>query len=261
MYTNILVGADPELFIVNKNGNLIASCGLIGGTKEEPRHISLLGHAVQEDNVSVEFNIPPAKTIDEFTGSIEFVLDYLNEFLHDKDLVLNCKASAIFPAEQLLDRRALEFGCEPDYNAWSGDVNPRPYSKEKALRSCGGHVHVGFSNPSQQTVQQLMQTLDLFLGVPSVLYDTDTARRELYGKAGSFRYKPYGGEYRTLSNWWVASKESMQYVYAQVQKAIEFLNAGTTIMPVDVPHIQKAINTSNHKLASKIMQTYSLQGM
>jgi hypothetical protein len=261
MYTNILLGSDPELFITTQQGHLIASCGLIGGTKEEPRPIDKEGCAVQEDNVAVEFNIPPAKTREEFTGSLNHVLDYLSEFLHGKDLVLSCTASAVFPEDQLVDARAQVFGCDPDYNAWTGKVNPKPLAKNPNLRSCGGHVHVGFDDPSAETVQVLMQTLDLFLGVPSVLYDEDKARRELYGKAGSFRFKPYGGEYRTLSNWWVSRTDYMEYVYDQVQRAVAWLNSGNKINKKDIVSIRSAINKSNISLASGLMQEYNLIGL
>lgn len=261
MYTNILVGSDPELFITSINGDLISSCGLIGGTKENPRPIDKAGCAVQEDNVAVEFNIPPAKTREEFTESLNYVLDYLSDFLHKKDLVLSCSASAVFPKDQLKDPRALVFGCDPDYNAWTGKENPKPNAKNAALRSCGGHVHVGFDKPSKETVDTLMQTLDLFLGVPSVLYDEDTARRQLYGKAGSFRYKPYGGEYRTLSNWWVKQTDFMEYVYDQVHRAVAFLNSGTTITRSDAKYIRKAINTSDKTMAEALMANYNIIGV
>jgi hypothetical protein len=45
--------------------------------------------------------------------------------------------------------------------------------------------------------------IDLFTAIPAVLLDPGKKgkdRRNIYGKAGSFRYTPYGFEYRTLSN-------------------------------------------------------------
>jgi hypothetical protein len=38
-------------------------------------------------------------------------------------------------------------------------------------------------------------------------WDKDTERRKLYGKPGAFRPKPYGCEYRVLSNAWVDKPE------------------------------------------------------
>ena len=34
--------------------------------------------------------------------------------------------------------------------------------------------------------------IDAYVGLPSILYDTDAERRKLYGKAGCFRLQPYG---------------------------------------------------------------------
>jgi hypothetical protein len=42
-------------------------------------------------------------------------------------------------------------------------------------------------------------------------------RRELYGKAGAFRPKPYGVEYRVLSNRWLNSEALIRWVYNQSQ--------------------------------------------
>ena len=73
---NISLGADPELFLFNHDSNEVISAeGIIGGTKENPRRISKdEAYGLQEDNVMVEFNIPPAKTKDEFRDSINFIL-------------------------------------------------------------------------------------------------------------------------------------------------------------------------------------------
>jgi len=57
-----------------------------------------------------------------------------------------------------------------------------------------------------------VKMLDLFVGIPAVLMEqgeNPKLRRRLYGKSGSFRYTPYGLEYRVLSNFWMASPALM----------------------------------------------------
>jgi hypothetical protein len=55
----ITLGADPELFI--KNDTEIVSARFDkGGTKSSPKQISQQGHAIQEDGIMFEYNIPPA---------------------------------------------------------------------------------------------------------------------------------------------------------------------------------------------------------
>ena len=63
----VTLGTDTELFAVDKEGNPKSLCGLIGGTKKKPNPFSKLlskQFAYQEDNVAIEFNIPPADNID-----------------------------------------------------------------------------------------------------------------------------------------------------------------------------------------------------
>ena len=58
------IGADPELLLLTATGLPKSAIGLIGGTKQNPKPFGI-GH-VQEDNVMVEFNIPPANNRHEF---------------------------------------------------------------------------------------------------------------------------------------------------------------------------------------------------
>jgi len=60
---------------------------------------------------------------------------------------------------------------------------------------------------------QLGQLMDLFVGFRLAEVDKDTRRRELYGKAGAIRFKPYGIEYRTPSNYWIMSEHNIAAVW------------------------------------------------
>ena len=50
----------------------------------------------------------------------------------------------------------------------------------------------------------------------------------MYGKPGAFRSKPYGLEYRTISNQWTKNAELIDYVYKQTLYASEFVNSMNT---------------------------------
>lgn len=89
--------------------------------------------------------------------------------------------------------------------------------------------------------------MDLHLGVPSLVLDKDTERRKLYGKAGAFRPKPYGVEYRTLSNFWIWSEENIKWAWDQTNKAIQFVQDKHKIPPSIQKDIQLAINDNNTK--------------
>lgn len=253
------IGCDPEIFLINAAGAFISSIGIIGGSKEQPRPLPIGdGYAVQEDNVALEFNIPPASSAEELDKNINNVLSYLSEEVRQHALTFSNSSAVSFPRDQLMHPKAMEFGCDPDFDAWKdGAPNPRPSAKDKALRTCGGHVHVGHKFNSRAEVISFIQYMDLYLGVPSVLKDNGELRKELYGKAGAFRFKPYGTEYRSLSNFWIFSKELRTWVFESTSTAMDAWQAGKVNMSEVGPYIQEAINTNNKQLAQELITTYA----
>jgi hypothetical protein len=261
VYKNIKVGADPELFLKDKATQAyIPSCDLIGGSKEKPKKIDKKGHAVQEDNVMVEYNIRPAMTVEDFVKSHNFVLGYFRETLPQFDLAI--EASVEFPKEQLQHPKAKVFGCDPDYNAWTMTINPPPGVKSN-LRTAGGHIHIGYDEPHITNQIPLVKAMDLFIGVPSIVLDPDNRRRERYGKAGAFRPKEYGVEHRTPSNFWIGSDKLISWAFNNTVKATQFLNdgGGKTIDRL-AKEIQNTINRSDKDYAAKLCQEFGLlQGL
>jgi hypothetical protein len=255
--SNILVGCDPEIFFQHKDTGIPMSIiGKLGGTKDKALQITNKGHGVLEDNCAAEFNIPPASTPKAFQESIDLCVNYLKQRAITFNAVLSPLASVEMPLEDLQDPAAWVFGCEPDYNAYTGKENPSPSCNNPQLRSAGGHVHVGFkNNPTQEESCNLIRWMDLLMGVPSVIKDKDIKRRSLYGKAGACRFKSYGVEYRTLSNFWILSKKDTKWVYDTTQKAVEY--ASKTHLPSDdliCDYVQNAINNSDVDLAHKTME-------
>ncbi len=254
----ITIGADPELFLVDKEGIFKSAINLIGGSKRFPKMIREDGCALQEDNVAVEFNIPPSNDIERFVEAINFNLASIEELVREKGLSLSITASAQFDKSQLKSKAAREFGCDPDYNAWTRRINPRPKSADKSLRSAGGHIHI-------QTIHNpfhMARAMDLFVGVPSVLMDEDVRRRELYGKAGACRPKDYPGvEYRAVSNFWLKSDELKRWAFDSTQRAHEWLTEHGEefdYLEAESERIQECINTSNKPLAEQIMRDYGI---
>lgn len=254
--SNVMRGADPELFLLDGNGNFYSSIGVIGGSKTHPRDIGG-GYSVQEDNVAVEFNIPPAITKEEFVNSISHAVDFITKEMAEKELAISIVPIAHFSREQLKHPKAREMGCEPDFNAWTMEVNPRPEAP-KTLRSAGGHLHISWDNPDMETASRVIKAHDLFCGVPSLLFDNDKERRAIYGKAGACRFKDYGVEYRTLSNFWIKSKELTEWLFNQSEKAIQFLNDGKRIDVDDFDKIISCINESNDDLVFALNEKYSI---
>jgi len=248
----ISIGTDAEIFAVNNIGRAIALCGKIGGTKEQPLQIKGLpqGFCVQEDNVSVEFNIPPAGSLIDWNRYIRDALREVSVMLHSMRLYFSKDAAISFGKDQLLHPNALVFGCEPDYNAWTKMENEKPQCDDPTLRTAGGHIHVG----TRGNMIQCVNMMDFYLGVPSVILDnspTSVRRRKLYGKAGAMRPKPYGFEYRVLSNFWIFTEELRKWVYDNTALAIgsEEAKLSATL----AAKIQQCINEGDVNLAKDIV--------
>jgi len=258
---NFLLGADPELFVVDGEGKFISSIGKFGGTKENPIPIGE-GCAIQEDNVAVEFNIPPSDSEDAFVAGLSFALSEIEKKAKFHNLRLAIVPSARFEQDQLADRAARVFGCEPDYNAWTGRVNPRPRAKDKALRSSGGHVHFGWTREKQYSPTIMVRGCDVIIGTALAQADPDERRRLLYGKAGAFRNKPQypGFEYRTPSNWWIGSEERMRWMYQQMTRVVTFLDEHPThTFEEDAALVDECINKNNKEAFSVLNNKYDLE--
>ncbi len=251
----VLIGSDIEVFFKDKTtGEYKSAIGLVGGTKQEPKKLEKDGCCVQEDNVAFEYNVPPVGLNEPklMWDNIRYVVETVQKTLPE-NLTIECCSSAHFKFAELDNPKAQEFGCEPDYNAWDdGLPNPKPESATD-LRSCGGHIHISYNDPTQDKSLRLVRLLDAYLGLPSVLSDGDAERRTLYGQAGSHRLKFFddgagGLEYRVLSNWWTKSEESVSWIFDQIEKALDAFNEDKDVVDYS-NEILEAINTSNPELA------------
>lgn len=258
---NLKLGCDPEIFLQDIDGKLRASCGLIGGTKEAPMPLDALGlgYAVQEDNVAIEFNIPPAESAKQFQESIARTLEFLTNSIDGMyGLKLVNMSAASFPKDQLEHPAARVFGCDPDFNAWTGRRNPKPKAEDETLRSCGGHVHVGGYDKSKLDTRQIIKTMDAYLGVPSVLMDKGEMRKQLYGKRGAYRDKPYGCEYRTLSNFWIFDPALVDWVFRNTQRSVMAVDSQFVVDEYG-DAILDAIDNNNKEAANWLVQELNLE--
>jgi len=230
-------GCDPELFVRNSDGEFVTAEGLIPGTKEEPFKVD--GGAVQVDGMAAEFNIDPVSTFTGFNDNIVKVISQLKKML-PAGHTLVAEPAVVF-SEKEWERTpdiAKVLGCTPDFNAWTGQVNPPPDAtgQNERLRTASGHLHFGWTDDGIPTdpvfvgnCRDLVKQLDWHLGAWSLSKDSDPRRRELYGRAGAMRFKPYGVEYRVLSNFWLSRKADRLAVWNRMQNAIK--NMRTSFMP------------------------------
>lgn len=221
------IGADPELFVLDQNGEAVSAAGLIPGTKAEPYKVK--DGAIQVDGMAAEFNIDPVDNFEDFNDKIKSVMKQLTGFLPD-GYTLSAVPCVVFDQDvwDAAPEEAKELGCSPDFNAWTGGVNPPPKCSEApTLRTASGHLHIGWTEDADMgdvqhilNCQDLVKQLDWYLGAWSLKMDPDPTRRLLYGKAGACRYKSYGVEYRVLSNFWLTSRDRRLQVWNRLNQAI-----------------------------------------
>lgn len=259
---DILIGCDPEVF-VKQNNKFLSAFNLIRGNKDNPQPVR--NGAVQVDGMALEFNIAPAVSGDDFLFKVQDVLEQLKAMVPTYQVVA-VPVADFDPAYLLAQpREALELGCNPDYNAWMREENPRP-DGERPFRTASGHVHIGWRKPIPDEAIGWDETteacgvgiqMDFYLGLGSLFYDNDQKRRSMYGKAGCIRVKPYGVEYRTLSNVWLNSAENTKWVYNQAVLGTQEYFKGNHLVE-RYGDIQNIINESDKEKAMEIIKAENL---
>lgn len=264
--TIFMLGCDPEVFVrEKKTSKLVTAHGLVKGTKHEPFKVDR--GAYQVDGMALEFNTDPVVSTDfeTFNTNIITVMKTMKEAVPDHRFVI--EPSVQFDPEYYeneVPNDAKELGCEPDWNAYTGKKNPRP-DGSKGLRSAAGHLHYGWGSDipvdNEQHIsicRDFVKQLDCYVGIGMLFIDGDKRRRELYGKAGAHRIKPYGVEYRTPSNAWLKSKWTRKYIHDLSNFA---LNNMKTKRPVFVKaldaeyDVESIINNGDIERAVQVVQS------
>lgn len=248
-----LIGADPELFVQNDAGVFINGHGLVPGNKENPHKVA--DGAVQVDGMALEFNINPAASRQEFVNNVKSVRAQLDAMVLGGRVV--AAPVARFDPDYFKQQPAesLELGCDPDYNAWIMAPNMPPEG-DQPFRTAAGHIHTGWTSGEDvldfdffMKCGEIIRHLDNTVGLWTVVQDPDShERRSMYGRAGSFRPKPYGVEYRVPSNFWVDSCPGE--MYDQVMSAMNQYDNGNVL---DNEEVVDIINNSDTQAAEELL--------
>lgn len=258
MVPQLKVGADPEMFAYSTGTGFVSVHEFFPGSKEHPFSVS--HGALQVDGVAAEFNILPAEDEETWVENIQQVLQSAATYL-PKGVHFTRTPSVLFREsymKSLPDALKIS-GCDPDFNAWqNGLPNPPPNSSNPNRKAAGGHIHIGWGEhfdksdlEYEETAISLIKQLDVGVGALVQVWDSDIHRREMYGKAGAFRFKPYGVEYRTPSNVWIQSEERMRAVFRATKKSFEDFFNGKKYYET-YPEIVEVLNTGNRKKAKEI---------
>lgn len=269
---NPTIGSDIEMFLMDKvTKEIVSAEGYIRGTKNEPFNFDKSNKffAISLDNVSAEFCIPPVTNNVDWLENIKKSVGYINSVI-PTNLMCVAQPAAILDEKYLQTENAKMFGCEPDFNVWLKMPNEKPTATNQNLRSCGGHIHVGFTQLPDDKLEamaldiwkvdeMMVKAMDLHVGVPSVLQEPDNERKNLYGKAGAFRWKDYGVEYRTVSNYYLQSDNLTKWAFDNTMKAVDFVNDGRMDeLDAVADAIQHCINHADKTMAGNLIRQFDI---
>jgi len=183
--TKITIGTDPEFFLKKGSEFVSSQSAKIQGTKHEPVALKN-GGTIQRDNVAVEFATPPATDREDFVAKVKSCLLDTHSML-PKGHELVVEPSATFDEVHLTDPEAQEFGCDPDFDAYTVSMNEKPWCGDSGFRSCGAHIHVGCLDGDGKPIEGLefllefdgkisaVKAMDLFHGIISTVLDSSEA--------------------------------------------------------------------------------------
>jgi hypothetical protein len=250
-----LIGADPEFFLkdVASGDKPYGAHHFLDrfGDKENP--IPCPDGATQVDGLAMEFNILPAATKEEFAARIRNVMGQIRDNL-PPNIICDISPTVVFDFEDFEEFpfEAKMLGCEPDFDAYR-DSRPNEINELaiwEPMRTAAGHVHVGspyLADADQRILEAFVKELDAVLYPMSFYWDDDQTRRTMYGKPGSYRPKPYGLEYRVLSNRWLASPELMEYVFQITEMVVDNMREGYSVVDKYGSEIETLTNDPDYR--------------
>lgn len=260
------IGFDAEVFLKDPSTNKIVSAiPYINGTKHTPMALPS-GGFMHHDNVLAEIGAPPSTSSERFVRYVNQALVDLETHISEYGLTYVITSAETLESEYLMDSQAQEFGCEAEYCIYGkkGRTIQLSSSDLGNIRTAGGHIHMSLPSRSIQHISRCVYICDALLGLYSVMNSPNGLnRRKFYGKAGSFRPKPYGLEYRVPDNFWLASDTYMYNIH-KIAKYIATLNTknlNSAIKSVNAlmdygESLQDIINTNNIKKAKSYFQVF-----
>jgi hypothetical protein len=226
------LGIDPEFFVLNQDNQPINAYKICKHKSAKP--LTKNGINIYHDNVLLEANMQPSLSEIEFISEVEMLISLLLNEAHGYKLSLD--GFIEFSDEELSLPNAKEFGCNPDYDAYTLTINDITSSGlfNTNYRTAGGHIHIGGQSQDDIVMNPLLKPvfvfmMDLFVGIPSVLIDNSTQtyrRRQYFGAAGCHRDKKYGIEYRVLSPFWLRNRSTISLIYKLCDFVFKEVNDG-----------------------------------
>ena len=253
----LMCGADPEVFVKDvETGEIESSIGVVEGDKDTPFDTG--AGLIHRDNVLAEMNVIPAASARAFSANTKAIVRQLEKMLTPHGKTISIQSSHVMEPKWLNHFEAMRFGCNPNENCWDlSKPNHPDVDDAGALRTAAGHIHMSFDFKSAQEQIQVARACEVHIGLRSIAHDSDSLRRTLYGKSGSFRPKPYGIEYTVPSNFWLHNTYLMEEVFTAAARAVAN-SSSWFFTQKEIADIQQAINLCDVELAKKLCDKYGL---
>lgn len=249
----LLVGHDSE-FPLSRDGEILSALSHFGEFEIEQ------GRAFP-DNMNCEIAINPVSTLDEFKSHTDALLG----LVRSEGFEPVCTPMVRYDDRFLSHPDALVSGCNPDLSAYLRQENDAPdFAEMDGTRSCGAHIHLGYlDEPEYQNVDSfnLAKWMDLHLCLPLLKHEEKSDRRKLYGGPGCLRDKPYGIEYRTLSNVWLFDDDKREFIWAASHKALESASKMDFEDVADWWEVPIAIQEHDVEAAGRILDRLYIYGV
>lgn len=245
------LGSDPEFFLM-RDGKIVPSTEALPESGE-----------VHSDGVQGELN-PESSTCRQTAAYyIYHALDRARTLAKQVGATLNLDAGHVVSEDvwKTIPASVRRFGCNPTENAHEKRFK-RVTGLRERFRAAGGHIHVSLGSNLKGKEASIVQLMDLIVGNTCVLIDRDpiNARRRVnYGRAGEYRVKPYGIEYRVLSNFWLKHYTLWSMASGLVRNTLALYKAGYSnklLKLVNIDEVREAINKNNYELSLKNFLIY-----
>lgn len=255
-----LIGCDPEFFLMDTKSNLFVSAhDKVPGTKKAPHKLKY--GAVQRDGLSVEINILPASTAEEFSHNVVETLREVRKMI-PKQYTFMYQPSVHFQRKvwDLIPDEVKELGCDPDFSIDTGAIRDAPIRPENRQTMCtgSGHIHLGWTS-NADTVEDVDHLEDCrliarsfeFLYGQSRQYFESTFedRNIMYSRI--YRPKSYGVEQRSPSNAWLATIQGHKLLFAIAMETLLKAEEG-----VDMSDYNSKTNRIPSREYNKARQNY-----
>lgn len=260
-----MIGTDPEIFMVDKEGLLLPAFEIMNG-KEDGHETPKKRRSSHEqqyyaDGFAAEFNTVAENCLAYHVDSIAYGIRGVYSHMKNKKDGAKFLAKTVIdtPSEYLqkFDESHIQFGCEPSENLY-GLKAPELPAELVDFRSAGGHLHFGITDDQKEHIEEMVRSLDMILGVACTSLfrgHEDPRRRVLYGMAGEYRRPDHGFEYRTLSNVWLWHPTLTHIVIDLSRRIIDFGRKGLNhVWKCDEKRYIDTIQYCNVEEAEKIIK-------